>query len=186
MTPENRPKPKREVFFQPSIFRGELLVSGRVYFLGSKSCTLWWILEFIYAGKARERERERITASTTPLFHGWSTAKTNLCWFFPLSMDVGPLAFGNTKIRWDFQGHWDKTQVNLTTPETPMNRKKRSTPCLTEADKGLPCSFQWHLLICKYIPFVLDYRDLAPAMIVDSWIQCLANMNTDNSAVVMF
>lgn len=67
-----------------------------------------------------------------------------------------------------------------------MNRKKRSTPCLTEADKGLPFSFQWHLLVCKYIPFVLDYRDFLPAMIIDSWIQCLANMNTDNSAVVMF
>ncbi len=33
MAPENRPKPKRKVdkvVFQPSIFRGELLVSGRV------------------------------------------------------------------------------------------------------------------------------------------------------------
>ena len=28
--PENRPKPKRKFIFQPSIFRGELLVSGRV------------------------------------------------------------------------------------------------------------------------------------------------------------
>ena len=28
--PENRPKPNRKVVFQPSIFRGELLVSGRV------------------------------------------------------------------------------------------------------------------------------------------------------------
>ena len=30
--PENRPKPNRKVVFQPSIFRGELLVSGRVLF----------------------------------------------------------------------------------------------------------------------------------------------------------
>ena len=29
--PENRPKPNRKVVFQPSIFRGELLVSGRVF-----------------------------------------------------------------------------------------------------------------------------------------------------------
>ena len=28
--PENRPKPKRKLIFQPSIFRGKLLVSGRV------------------------------------------------------------------------------------------------------------------------------------------------------------
>ena len=28
--PENRPGPNRKVVFQPSIFRGELLVSGRV------------------------------------------------------------------------------------------------------------------------------------------------------------
>ena len=30
LAPENRPKPKRKVVFQPSIFRGKLLVSGRV------------------------------------------------------------------------------------------------------------------------------------------------------------
>ena len=29
--PENRPGPNRKVVFQPSIFRGDLLVSGRVY-----------------------------------------------------------------------------------------------------------------------------------------------------------
>ena len=28
--PENKPKPNRKVVFQPSIFRGELLVSGKV------------------------------------------------------------------------------------------------------------------------------------------------------------
>ena len=33
ISPENRPKPNRKVriVFQPSIFRGELLVSGRVH-----------------------------------------------------------------------------------------------------------------------------------------------------------
>ena len=43
-TPENRPGPNRKVVFQPSIFRGELLVSGRVcsvittVFLYEKTC----------------------------------------------------------------------------------------------------------------------------------------------------
>ena len=42
--PENRPGPNRKVVFQPSIFRGELLVSGRVcsvittVFLYEKTC----------------------------------------------------------------------------------------------------------------------------------------------------
>ena len=30
IAPENRPGPKRKLVFEPSIFRGELLVSGRV------------------------------------------------------------------------------------------------------------------------------------------------------------
>ena len=39
--PENRQNPKRKLVFQPSIFRCELLVLGRVHFVSKKTCKKW-------------------------------------------------------------------------------------------------------------------------------------------------